>query len=182
MATQTITAALAGQTPGRAGIHTGWFDESGSTARATAEHNTRLFHAQQRARRGPTPEVFFIKHVDNTRIVKADDPVRKKEMRRFAIALTILFAMVMVYGWQHFSAIEYGYKIESKKHDLEVLREANRQLSVQQAELTDLPRLEREARKLGMTAPQPGQVVRPDLPQDVNSGAVMAEARVPVLH
>ena len=178
MATQTITAALGGRT--------GWFDESASFG-ANAEHNalernTVLFHAQQRARRGPTPEVFFVKHLDNTRIVKAEDLVRRKEMRTFAIAMSILFAMVMVYGWQHFSAIEYGYKVEAKKQQLEQLREVNRELSVRQAQLSDLSRLDREAHKLGMTAPAPGQVIRPDLPVDATNGSVMAEATMPRVH
>lgn len=173
MATQTITATFGSRN---------WFDETAShaaSAQATADHNTRLFHAQQRARRGPTPEVFFVKHLDNTRIVKADDPVRKKEMRNFAMAMSVLFAMVMVYGWQHLSAIEYGYKVEAKKAQVEQLRETNRQLSAQQAELTQLGRLDREARRLGMTAPRAGQVVRPDLSPDVNSGAVLAAAQMP---
>ena len=38
-----------------------------------AERNRELFEAQRKARRGPTPEVFFAKHIDNTRLVKADD-------------------------------------------------------------------------------------------------------------
>ncbi len=171
MATQTITAALGGHS---------WFDQDASTtAQATAEHNTKLFHAQSRARRGPTPEVFFVKHVDNTRLVKAEDPVRKKEMRRFAIALTILFAMAMVYGWQHFSSIEYGYKVEAKKQQLEQLRDTNRQLVLQEAQMCDLDRLDKEARRLGMQAPKPGQVVRPESTMEGNAGAVMAEATIP---
>jgi cell division protein FtsL len=173
MATQTMTATLGSRA---------WFDEHAAySGNAQAGSNTRLFQAQRRARRGPTPEVFFVKHLDNTRIVKADDPVRKKEMRTFAIAMSILFAMVMVYGWQHFSAIEYGYKVEAKKQQLEQLRDANRQLSAQQAQLSDLSRLDREARRLGMSAPKPGQVVRPDLTPDVNSGAILAEARMPTI-
>ena len=84
-----------------------------------AERNQVLLHAQQRARRGPTPEVFFGKHLDNSRLVKAADPVRVKEMRRFAIAMTMLFAMVMLYGWQHFSSIEIGYHVEAEKQQLD---------------------------------------------------------------
>ena len=174
MATQTFTAALGGRT---------WLDDNssfGANAEQVAqERNTVLFHAQQRARRGPTPEVFFVKHLDNTRIVKAEDLVRKKEMRTFAMAMAILFAMVMVYGWQHFSAIEVGYKVEAKKQQLEQLREVNRELSVRQAQLSDLSRLDREAHKLGMAAPAPGQVIRPDQVPDASNGAVMAEAKMP---
>ena len=127
-----------------------------ATHRQRFEHNTRLYHAQQRARRGPTPEVFFVKHFDNTRLVKADDPICKREMRNFAIAMSILFAMAMVYGWQHLSAIEYGYKVEAKKQQLESLKETNRQLILQEAQMCDLSRLDKKAREMGMSAPQAG--------------------------
>ena len=36
-------------------------------------------------------------------------------MRQFGIALGCLFLLVMTYAWQHFRAIEYGYKIETLK-------------------------------------------------------------------
>jgi len=92
-----------------------------------ATRNRELFEAQKRARRGPTPEVFFTKHIDNSRIVKADDPERRREMKMFSIAMTVLFALVMVYVYQHFSAIEMGYQIEAQKTQVEQLREQNRQ-------------------------------------------------------
>src|ERR1700759_1460218 len=133
MATQAITAQ-------------GWLESSRTSAETGAERNQLLLHAQQRARRGPTPEVFFTKHLDNTRLVKAADPVRVREMRSFAMAMTVLFAMVMMYGWQHFSSIEIGYKVEAEKQQVEQLREQNHQLSLTEAQLCDLGRLDREAR------------------------------------
>ena len=95
---------------------------------SVADRNRELFELQRRARRGATPEVFFAKHLDNTRIVKADDPERRREMRLFTAVMTVLFCLAMVYVWQHFSAIEMGYKIEAQKTQVEVLREQNRQL------------------------------------------------------
>jgi hypothetical protein len=148
-----------------------WFE--GARRRNTneiAEHNQILFEAQRRARRGPTPEVFFVKHLDNSRLVKAADPVRVKEMRRFAIAMTLLFAMVMLYGWQHFSSIEIGYRVETEKQQLRQLQEQNHQLGLTEAQLCDLNRLDREARRLGMDAPHPGQVVRPENGLDTDLG------------
>ena len=62
-----------------------------------------------------TPEIYFAKNLDNSRLVKVEDPRRGREMRQFAIALSCLFLLVMTYAWQHFKAIEYGYKIESLK-------------------------------------------------------------------
>ena len=34
-------------------------------------------------------------------------------MRQFGVALACLFLLVMTFAWQHFKAIEYGYKIET---------------------------------------------------------------------
>jgi hypothetical protein len=174
MATQAMAAQEWLEGTRQAGNHAGNPDE-------IAERNQLLLHAQQRARRGPTPEVFFVKHLDNTRLVKAADPVRMKEMRRFAVAMTMLFAMVMLYGWQHFSSIEIGYRVEAEKQQLEQLKEQNRQLGLTEAQLCDLNRLDREARRLGMDAPRPGQVVRPEsgLDSDLGPGApAMAQVRM----
>ncbi|MBV9608831.1 MAG: hypothetical protein JO187_04675, partial [Acidobacteria bacterium] len=63
--------------------------------------------------RGFTPEIQFTKRIDNSRLVRVSDPRRKREMVMFGIALAVLFSMVMVYAWQHFCSIEYGYRIES---------------------------------------------------------------------
>jgi cell division protein FtsL len=131
-------------------------------AEQIAERNLSLLAAQQRARRGPTPEAFFQKHLDNTRLVKTDDPTRVREMRIFTAAMTVLFLFVMVYGWQHFSAIEYGYRVEASKQQKELLEEQNRQLRLSEAQLCDPVRIDRMARKLGLNEPQPGQVVRPE--------------------
>lgn len=139
-----------------------------------AERNLSLFAQQQRARRGPTPEVFFVKHFDNSRLVKAADPQRVREMRTFACAMAMLFALVMVYGWQHFSSIEVGYRVESEKQQMVQLEEQNRQLRLTEAQLADPARIDRVARQLGLTAPMPGQVVRPDASVDP-SGPVMAK-------
>jgi len=146
---------------------------------SVAERNRAVFEAQRRARRGPTPEVFFAKHIDNTRLVKADDPERRREMRQFAIVMSLLFVLVMVYVWQHFSAIEIGYKVEAQKQQVEQLREENRQLRLNEAQLTDPERIDKIAKQLGLDAPQPGQVVRPD--GSVTDGPVWANANAPAL-
>jgi hypothetical protein len=148
-------------------------------AEALLERNASLFAAQQRARRGPTPEVFFVKHLDNSRLMKADDPARTREMRLFAAAMSLLFMLVMVYGWQHFSSIEYGYRVEAEKQQKELLKEQNRELRLTEAQLCDPVRIDRMARQLGLDAPRPGQVVRPDSTPEANAPA-LAEVK-PVL-
>jgi cell division protein FtsL len=151
----------------------------GNTAQARAQRNRELFELQHRARRGPTPEVFFAKHIDNSRIVKADDPERRREMRTFTGTMSLLFLLVMVYVWQHFSAIEVGYQIETQKQQVEQMREENRQLRLTEAQLSDPGRIDVIARQLGLDTPQPGQVVRPD--GSVAKGAVLAQAATPSL-
>lgn len=148
-------------------------------AHARAVRNRELFDRQKRARRGPTPEVFFAKHIDNSRIVKADDPERRREMRSFTITMSILFLLVMVYVWQHFSAIEVGYQVEAQKREVAGLQEQNRQLRLTEAQLSDPGRIDQIARQFGLDAPAPGQVVSPD-----GSGAnvpVLAQASTPSL-
>lgn len=151
--------------------------QSQGRAATLAERNRELYETQRRARRGPTPEVFFTKHIDNSRIVKADDPERKREMRTFAAVTSVLFVLVMVYVWQHFSAIEMGYNIEAQKVQVEHLSEQNRQLRLSEAELTDPERIDRIAKQLGLDAPQPGQVVRQD-GSDSNA-PVLAQSHAP---
>jgi cell division protein FtsL len=147
------TQAIATQMPASSGR----FDAS-----TVRERNQSLLAAQQRARRGPTPEVFFTKRIDNSRLVTADDPRRAEEMRSFAVAMALLFALIMVYGWQHFSAIEYGYRIEAEKQQIDQLKEQNTQLRLTEAQLGAPERIDTIARQLGLNAPMPGQVVRPD--------------------
>ena len=143
-------------------------------AQSIAERNRERFEAQRAARRGPTLEVFFTKHIDNSRIVKAEDPDRRREMRLFTAVMTVLFALVMVYVWQHFSSIEVGYRIEAQKTQMTQLREQNRQLQLSEAQLTEPGRIDKIARQLGMDEPQPGQVIRNDGVTGVENGPVVA--------
>jgi len=144
-----------------------------------AERNRELYELQRPRRRGPTPEMFFTKHIDNSRIVKADDPERRREMRSFTIVMTLFFALTMVYVWQHFSAIEVGYRVEAQKTQVEQMRETNRQLRLTEAQLSDPGRIDRIAKQLGLDAPSPGQVVRPD--GSNVSAPVLAQAHIPAL-
>ncbi len=143
------------------------------------EHNRSIFDQQRRARRGPTPEIFFTKHLDNSRLVKADDPERRKEVRSFTIAMTVLFLFAMTYVWQHFGSIELGYSIETQKLQVEHLREENRQLRLTEAQLSDPDRIDKIARQLGLDMPQPGQVIRPEASFGNNTG-IVAEAQIPL--
>lgn len=104
-----------------------------------------------------TPEIYFSKRVDNSRLIKIADPKRRREMASLGITLAVLFLLVMVYLWQHFSAIEYGYKIEQLKSERDTIAQSTRALGLEEASLKDVSRIERMARDLGMRPPADGQ-------------------------
>jgi cell division protein FtsL len=104
-----------------------------------------------------TPEIYVSKRIDNSRLIKVADPKRRREMVSLGITMAVLFLFVLVYVWQHFSAIEYGYKIEQLKAERDSIAESTRTLGLEEASLKDVSRIERMARELGMQPPAQGQ-------------------------
>jgi hypothetical protein len=142
---------------------TTYFEAGRGWGARIAERNAELLAQQPLRRRGArTPEFFFPKHFDNSRLVKAADPVRVRQMRQFAVAIALLFSLVMIYGLQHFYAIEGGYRVEVEKQTLKQLREDNRELRAAEAQLTQPGSVDSMARQLGLAEPQPGQVIHPN--------------------
>jgi cell division protein FtsL len=123
-----------------------------------------------------TQEIYFAKSIDNSRLVKVEDPRRNREMKQFVTALACLFLLVFTYAWQHFRAIEYGYQIESAKRQLNNLTEMNRALRLEDASLRDPERIDVIARRMGLVPPEPGQVIRMDNAAVDSNAPVMASA------
>ena len=121
-----------------------------------------------------TPEIYFTKPIDNSRLVKIEDPNRGREMQLFGGALACLFLLVMTFAWQHFKAIEYGYKIEALRAQRNELIDSNRTLRLEEASLRDPERIDVLARKMGLQTPQAGQVVRLDATTPQGDMPVMA--------
>jgi cell division protein FtsL len=121
------------------------------------------------------PEIYFAKAIDNSRLVKAVDPRRRREMKIFTVALAALFLLVMVYVGQHFSAIEYGYKIEALRAQCDSLAEANRALKLEEASLRNPERIDTLAKTMGLQLPRAGQVQSMDM-SAAEGGLVMARA------
>jgi len=152
---------------------TTYFEASCVWPARVVELNRKLFERQQARRRGArTPEFYFPKHFDNSRLMKAPDPARARQMRLFSAAITVLFSLVMIYGLQHFSAIEGGYQVETEKQIREKLREENRQLRLSEAQLTQPSRIDAMARQLGLSEPLPGQVIHPNARPEVSAPAI----------
>jgi cell division protein FtsL len=128
-----------------------------------------------------TPEIYFRKTIDNSRLVKVEDPRRAREMKSFGLALCCLFLLVMGYALQHFRAIEYGYKIETLRSQRDGLTEMNRALRLEDASLRDPERIDLTARKLGLQPPQPGQVIHMDASTDAGAPVMASVTPVAVI-
>ncbi|HLJ27294.1 MAG TPA: cell division protein FtsL [Candidatus Angelobacter sp.] len=111
---------------------------------------------------GITPEFYFQKTIDNSRLVRVADPRRRREIRMFSAVVSLFFLMAMFYAWQHFRSLEYGYQIEAQKMEHERLVEVNRNLTLERSWLRDPSRIDVLARKMDLEPPHPGQVVRLD--------------------
>src|ERR1700731_1727747 len=123
-----------------------------------------------------TPEIYFAKAIDNSRLVKVEDPRRNREMKQFGTALACLFLLVFTYAWQHLKAIEYGYQIESAKRELSEKTEMNHGLRLEDASLRDPERIDVLARRIGLVPPEPGQAIRMDAASGDSQAPVMATA------
>lgn len=154
-------------------------------ALATTSQQASLFaqSSPQPVRRqlGGTPEIYFSKTIDNSRLVKVADPARRREMTLFTAALSVLFVLVMVYVWQHFSAIEYGYKIEALKSQRDSMVEVNRALRLEEASLKDPERIDELARRMGLQLPHAGQVQQMEVSLDPGAPVFARAAGVSVI-
>ncbi len=130
---------------------------------------------------GVTPEIYFNKGIDNSRLVKVADPRRAREMTMFSVSVAVLFLFTMIYAWQHFSSIEYGYKIEAQKIERDALLEQNRSLRLEQASLRDPERIEQLAQRLGLVSPQAGQVMHLEISAEPNAPVLAKVSGVQVI-
>src|SRR5215472_18806477 len=97
--------------------------------------------AGRRSVAGITPEFYFQKTIDNSRLVRLTDPQRRREIRMFSAVVSLFFLMAIFYTWQHFRSLEYGYQIEAQKTEHDRLVEVNRNLKLEQAWLRDPGRI-----------------------------------------
>jgi len=147
---------------------------------ALAMHNS-VSSCRQKSCWVGTPEIYFRKTIDNSRLVKVEDPRRAREMRVFGFALCFLFLLVMGYALQHFRAIEYGYKIEALRSQRETLAGLNQDLRLEEASLRSPERIDAMAHRLGLQSPDPGQVVRMDSATDLGAPVMASVTPVAVV-
>src|SRR5437660_8080105 len=130
---------------------------------------------------GITPEFYFQKTIDNSRLIKVADPQRRREIRMFSAVMLAFFLMTMFYAWQHFRSIQYGYQIEAQRTERDRLVELNRTLKLEDASLRDPGRIDVLARHMGLESPHPGQVQRLDNDAQPGSPIVAQVSTVAVI-
>ncbi len=125
-------------------------------------------------------EIYFVKPVDNSRLVPVLDP---SEPRRHVATLFIaaaIFVVILVSAWQRFDGVQDGYKLEALQKQKQVMLESNRKLKLEEASLGDPVRIDTIARnQLGMTLVSPAQVIQAEPEAPAQDGSVLADARRP---
>jgi cell division protein FtsL len=119
------------------------------------------------AGRAPLREVYFVKQIDNSRIVREVDGARRRECYVLVGLIALGFALSFIYEWQHFQCVRYDYQIEQLRQQERALADWNRGLKLQEASLEDPKLIDTKARtELGLREPDPRQVIRFDQPRN----------------
>ena len=137
-----------------------------ATATVTLPRARRRPRNVPAAGRATFPEFYFVKHIDNSRLVREVDMERRRECLSFLGLGVLVFLFVLMFAWQHFQCVRYGYQVEQLKAEHATLEEQNHQLRLEQAALADPERIDTLARtRLGMVSPTPQQVVQAGGPE-----------------
>lgn len=148
---------------------------NGSMVPAITGHYVPIVNGRRMA--AGIPEVYIAKEIDNSRLVKVTDHKRQREIYLFSAVMSVVCTLMMLYVWQHFSSIQYGYRIEEQKANVERLQEENRALRLEEASLRDPERIDILARRMGLAMPQVGQVQRIDNASGDNGKGIVAQAK-----
>jgi cell division protein FtsL len=110
-------------------------------------------------KRAKASEFHTVKRIDNSRLVRAIDPARFRELMRWVGLGTLFLGFVLLYVGQHFHCIQLSYTLEDLKTQRAQAAALNSQLRLEIAGLRDPMRIDVIARRqLGLTEPVPGQV------------------------
>jgi len=113
------------------------------------------------AGRAPYPEIYFLKRIDNSRLQREVDHEKRRECFGLLALGTLAFFFIMLFAWQHFECVRYGYLIQQMKHQQAEKVEQNHSLKVQFASLSDPQRIDTLARsELGLAPPKPSQIIQ----------------------
>jgi cell division protein FtsL len=132
-----------------------------ATVAATLPRTKRRPRNEPATGRASYPQIYFVKHIDNSRLKREVDSEKRRECFGLLGLGTLFFLFIMLFAWQHFQCVRYGYQIEQLKERRAAIEEWNHALKVECASLTDPQRIDTLARTdLGLAPPEPGQVIQ----------------------
>jgi cell division protein FtsL len=112
--------------------------------------------------RGKKPsmtEVFTVKKIDNSRLVRHVEPVKVRNLYKTVALGGIIAICLMAYVFQHFRCIDLSFQLEDLKAKQVQAQSANGELKLEIATLRDPRRIDVIAQKqLGLKRPDAAQV------------------------
>jgi len=131
-----------------------------ATVAVTLPRARRRPRNQPAAGRAVLPEIYFVKQIDNSRLRREVDGEKRRECFSVLGLGILVFFSLMLFAWQHFQCLRYGYQVEDLKRERTALEECNHRLRLEEAALADPQRIDTLARRrLGLASPQPRQVI-----------------------
>ena len=128
-------------------------------------------------KRAGMTEFHTIKRIDNSRLVRAMQPARARDLARTVALWCAVAAFFLCYGYQRFSCIELSFQLEDLKARQTQASATNTELKLEVAGLRNPSRIDLIARRqLGLTEPLPNQMEAGSGPSDAEMAAVQ-EAR-----
>jgi cell division protein FtsL len=122
-------------------------------------------------------EIYYIKPVDNSRLVPVTDPRSPRQYLAILFIGFLVFTIAMTAAWQRFVSVQDGYRLEALQSEKQQILEANRKLRLEEASLVDPVRLDAIARnELGMTTLSASQIIMAE-PAGAQEPGVLADAR-----
>jgi len=150
---------------------------------AAAPMPRRMYHRPSRRSTSRRPagagDIYYVKSIDNSRVVRVADPNERRELMTWLLAGVLIFGLGLAYTLERFALIQNGYTIAELKSKRDALLEANSKLQLEEARLQRPDRIDAYARQnLGLQPTTEGQVVRLEPAMPVAEGeAVVAAAR-----
>jgi hypothetical protein len=133
------------------------------------------------AGRAPVREVYFVKRIDNSRVVREVDQSRHRECYALAGLIGLAFLLCFAYAWQHFQSVSYDYQIGQLRQRQISLEKWNRELKAEEQRLDNSAFIDGKAQsELGLRPADPARVVNADQLPDGQSSLTetqLAESR-----
>jgi cell division protein FtsB len=128
----------------------------------------------RRRKKAAHTEFHTVKRIDNSRLVRATEPVRMQGFYRTAGWGAVVAVFLMFYVYQHFRCIDLSFQLEDLKSRQTKMSAFNSELRLEIEGLRDPRRIDVIARRqLGLTEPLPTQVQQYEAPP----GAEVATVR-----